>query len=134
MCGKRVCQSAGNSFGDLGDLVHVVGDRQRQHVGLQSVDHGPGLRAGPAVRLFDRDFLASLLLPMLGKFVVELDIQLAGRVVRNVEQRDAAFGSSAEYDVAVLVESPPAASLGAATFGCEQPATTNDTSNRNVLA
>jgi hypothetical protein len=47
--------------------VDVGGERQRHHVGLQAVDHGARLGAGPAVRLLDDDVVAGLGLPVLGE-------------------------------------------------------------------
>ncbi len=52
--GSRFCQSAGSSFALLGDRVDVVGQRQRDDVGLQAVDHRARLLARAAVRLLDR--------------------------------------------------------------------------------
>ena len=51
------CQSAGIKLGQLGDLVDVVRQGERDDVGLQAVDHRAGLRAGAAVRLLDRHLL-----------------------------------------------------------------------------
>ena len=40
LCGRRFCQSAGSSFAVVGDRVDVVGERQRDDVGVEAVDHG----------------------------------------------------------------------------------------------
>jgi hypothetical protein len=69
----------------LGDLVDVVGERQRHHVGLEAIDHRPRLLAGAAVRLLDGDVLAGLLLPVLGERLVDLAVQLPGRIVGDVQ-------------------------------------------------
>ncbi|MNP60847.1 hypothetical protein D3C76_1559690 [compost metagenome] len=44
--------------------VNVVSERQRDHVGLQSVDDRPALLARSAVRLLDRDLLSFFFLPI----------------------------------------------------------------------
>ena len=72
--------------GLLGDLVDVVGQRQRHHVGLQAVDDRAGLLARAAVRLPDGDVLARLRLPVLGELLVEVLVELARRIVGDVEQ------------------------------------------------
>ena len=46
-----------------------------------------GLLARAAVRLLDRDVLAGLRLPVLGEGGVEVLVELARRVVGDVEQR-----------------------------------------------
>ena len=60
LCGSRFCQSAGSSFADVGDGVDVGGERQRDDVGVEAVDHRARLLARAAVRLLDRDLLAGL--------------------------------------------------------------------------
>ena len=72
----------------LGDLIDVVGEPQGDDVGLQAVDHGTRLLARAAVRLLDGHLLAGLRQPALGEGFVDRLVQLAGRVVRDVEQRD----------------------------------------------
>jgi hypothetical protein len=61
-------------------------------VGLEAVDHRPRLLAGAAVRLLDGQVLAGLLLPVLRECRVELLIQLARGIVRDVE--DGGVGQS----------------------------------------
>ena len=68
------------------DRVDVVRQREGDHVGRQSVDHRAGLFAGAAMRLADRQILAGLLLPVLFEGLVVVVVELAGRVVRDVEQ------------------------------------------------
>ncbi len=70
-----------------GDGVDIIGQRQRDDVGLQAVDDRARLRAGAAVRLLDLDALAGFLLIGGSERLVEIDIEFAGRVVRHVEQR-----------------------------------------------
>ena len=67
--------------------IGVARQRQRGYVGVQPVDDGAGLLARAAVALLDGHVLAGLGLPVLGKRLVELHIQLARRVVRHIEQR-----------------------------------------------
>ena len=56
------------------------------HVGLDAVDHRPRLLAGAAVRGLDGDVVALGFLPVLGEGSVEIPVQLAGRVIGNIEQ------------------------------------------------
>ena len=68
------------------DGVDVVGQPQRHHVGVEAVDHRAGLLAGAAVRLADVHRLAGLLLPLLPERRVDVLVELARRIVRDVEQ------------------------------------------------
>ena len=68
------------------DRVDVGGERERDDVGRQSVDHGTGLLARAAVRGADHHGLARLLLPGAGELPGQVPVQLAGRVVGDVEQ------------------------------------------------
>ena len=72
----------------LGDGVDVVGQGQRHHVGVETVDDRARLLARAAVRLIDLHLVASLGLPILGEGRVEVVVQLARRVVGDVEQID----------------------------------------------
>ena len=72
----------------LGDGVDVVGEGQGHHVGLQAVDHGPGLLARSAVGLLDAQRLTGLLLPVPGEGGVELLVELPGRIVGDVQKGD----------------------------------------------
>jgi len=72
--------------GLLGDGVDVVGQRQRDDIGFESVDYRTCLLAGAAVRLLDGDVFAGLALPVLGELGVEFLIELARRIVGHVEQ------------------------------------------------
>ncbi|MGY4600986.1 hypothetical protein ACVWXL_008732 [Bradyrhizobium sp. GM22.5] len=77
------------------DGVDVVGERKRHHVGLQSVDHGARLRTAAPMRLLDLDALAGFLLIGTRERLVELDIELARRIVRDVQQSDVSGKSRA---------------------------------------
>ena len=70
------------------ERVDVARQRERDHVGLQAVDHGARLLARAAARLSHRDLLARLRFPVLGEGLVVLVVQFARRVVGHVEQRD----------------------------------------------
>ncbi len=59
LSGSRFCQSLATSAA-FGDRIDVVGQRQRDDVGLQAVDHRARLLAGAAVRLLDGDVVAGL--------------------------------------------------------------------------
>jgi hypothetical protein len=70
------------------DSIDVVGQRQRDDVGLQAVDDRTRLLAGAAVRLLDGDVVAGLGLPLAREGLVEVLVQLARRVVGHVQQGD----------------------------------------------
>ena len=72
--------------------VGVTGQSQRGYIGVQAVDDGAGLLARAAVRLLDTHVLPGFAFPVLGKGLVEFGIQLAGRVIRDVEQGDRGRG------------------------------------------
>ncbi len=74
----------------LGERVDVVGEGERHHVGFEPVDHRAGLFARAAVRLVDGDEFVVLLLPLRRECGVHFLVQLAGRVVRNIEQSELA--------------------------------------------
>ncbi|MNK73376.1 hypothetical protein D3C87_928710 [compost metagenome] len=76
-----------------GQGVDVAAQRQRGHVGIDAVDDRTGLLARAAVRLLDAHVLAGLGLPVLGEGLVVVHVQLAGRVVRHVQQRHGALGT-----------------------------------------
>ena len=76
----------------LASCVDVAGERQRHDVGLEAVDDRARLLAGAAVRLLDGDVLAGLRLPVLGEGRVEVLIELARRIVGDVEQRRVGVG------------------------------------------
>ena len=60
--------------------------RERHDVGLEAVDHGAGLLAGAAMGLLDGDGLAGLGLPILDEGLVDGLVELAGRIVGDVEK------------------------------------------------
>ena len=76
--------------------VHVTGQGQGDHVGLQPVNHRTRLLARAAVRLFDAHVLPGFGLPVLDESSVELGIELTRRVVRHIEQRQRRLGGSAQ--------------------------------------
>ena len=71
----------------MGHFVDVAGQRQRHDVGLQPVDHRAGLLARAAMRLLEADRFAGFLLPVRGEGGVVVAVELAGRVVGDVEDR-----------------------------------------------
>ena len=85
MFGSRVCQSALIFFEFFDDRVDVTGKRQRHDIGVEPVDHRSGLLARTAMRLLDGHSLAGLGLPLGGEGGVELLVELAGRVIGDVE-------------------------------------------------
>src|SRR5690606_26082578 len=68
------------------DGVDVALEREGHDVGAKPVDHRLGLLARATMALLQRNRLARRFLPVLGEGLVEGDIELAGRVVRHVEQ------------------------------------------------
>src|SRR5258708_1035563 len=68
----------------FGDLINVIGDCERDDVGFESVDHSASLSARPGVRRRDVDNLPLLFQPMSSELLVELGVQLASRIVRDV--------------------------------------------------
>jgi hypothetical protein len=78
-----------------GQGVDIGGERQRHDIGLQSFQHGAGLRAGAAMRHVHRDGVARLAAPRGGEGRIDVAIELAGRVVGHVEQRDIGCGGAA---------------------------------------
>src|SRR5439155_7414424 len=69
------------------DGVDVVGQGQRDDVGLEAVDDRSGLLARAAMRLVDGDRLARLLLVARDERGVDRLVQLARRVVGDIQQR-----------------------------------------------
>ena len=78
----------GNQLAGRHQRVDVVGERQRDDVGLEAVDDRARLASRAAVRLVDGDVLPGLGLPLLGEGGVDRLIQLAGRIVGDVQERD----------------------------------------------
>ncbi len=76
----------------VGDGVDVVGQRERDHVRLQTIDHRARLGPGAAVALLDVQVLAGAVLPELDVGGVYRLVELAGRVVADVEQGDRLAG------------------------------------------
>jgi len=56
------------------DRVDIVGQRQRDDVGVDTIDDAARLCAGATVGQFDRDLFAGLLLPVLGETGVVVSI------------------------------------------------------------
>ena len=69
-----------------GDLVDVALQRQRHDVGIEPVDHRLRLLARAAMALVDGDVVAGLALPVRSKDLIVVFIQLARRVVADIEQ------------------------------------------------
>jgi hypothetical protein len=72
----------------LGDGVDVVGQGQRHHVGVEPIDDGTRLLPRSAVGLIDLHLVAGLAFPILGEGRIEVMVQLARRIVGDVEQID----------------------------------------------
>ena len=84
----------------VGDRVDVVGEGEGDDVGLEPVDDRAGLLARAAVRLLDGHGLSGLRLPLRGEGGVHLLVELARRVVGDVEEllRGRAGGEDEEGD------------------------------------
>ena len=87
MLGSLVRQSGLIFLRVLDDGVDVAFERQRHDVGVEPVDDGAGLLAGAAMRLLDGHGLAGVGLPLGGESGVEILVELAGRVIGDVEER-----------------------------------------------
>jgi hypothetical protein len=74
------------------DRVHVGSQRQGHDIGLEAVDHRACLFARTAMRLLDHDGVAGLRLPVFGEGFVVFLVELAGGVVRHVQQLDIGCG------------------------------------------
>ena len=70
------------------DLVDVVSKCKSYHVCAQSVDQGPGLLAGAAVRLLDDNLVTGLSFPLTDERGVEVLLELACRIAGDIEQFD----------------------------------------------
>jgi hypothetical protein len=75
-------------MGLLGDDVDVIGEGEGDHIGLQTVDHRPGLFSGAAMGLPDGDGIPGTLLPMLCEGLVEVLVELPGGVIGDIEELD----------------------------------------------
>ncbi len=85
---QAVLPVSGNQLRLVMQRVNVIGQRQRDDIGLQAINHRTRLLAGAAVGLLDADGVAGLGLPLFGEGRVEILVQLARRIVRDIEQRD----------------------------------------------
>ena len=85
LLGSRFCPPRRDEAA-VGNLVDVVGERERDDVGGKPVDHRARLLARSAVRLLDLDRLAGRLGELARERRVDVGVELAGRIVRDVEQ------------------------------------------------
>mmetsp|Transcript_38549 Transcript_38549/g.63491 ORF Transcript_38549/g.63491 Transcript_38549/m.63491 type:complete len:347 (-) Transcript_38549:206-1246(-) len=100
---RQLFLPVGTEQAAVGQRVDVIGQGQGDDIGLQAVDDRARLLARAAVRGLDAQRLAGLGLPVLREGLVEILVELAGRVVGDVEQRglgqggkDGASGCKAE--------------------------------------
>ncbi len=92
---------SGNSFCQLASIILPLrtmalmsaASASVTHVRLVAVDHGTCLAARAAVRRLEIDLLPRLGFPVPGERSVVLLIELARRVVRDVEERDGVRGA-----------------------------------------
>ena len=89
LSGRRLCQFSGSSLPRVAICIHITGQSQRHDIGRQSFDHRAGLFARAAVRLVDPHVLAGLRLPVARELGVVVDVQLAGRIVGDIQDGDA---------------------------------------------
>jgi hypothetical protein len=68
------------------NVVDVPGEGERDDVGVEPVDHGARLAARAAVRHLHRNLLARVGLPLRDEPLVELAVELARGVIRDVQQ------------------------------------------------
>ncbi len=86
--GEPLLPIGGEQTAPRSDGVHVIRQRQRDDVRWQPVDDRSGLFAGAAVGLLYGDGVAGLFLPMPGEGSIEIGVQLARRIVGDVEEPD----------------------------------------------
>jgi len=77
------------------DRVDVIAERERHDVGLYAVDYRAGLLSAAAVRLLDDDLLSRLVLPVARELLVVGAVELARRVVGDVQELDRSRESDA---------------------------------------
>src|SRR5579862_7247808 len=70
------------------DGVDVSRQAQSDHVGLLSIDNGTGLLPRSSMGAMDDDILLGFLLPVVGEGRVDGLVQLASRVIGDVQQRE----------------------------------------------
>ncbi len=68
----------------FGNSVDIVGQRQRDHIRFNTVNHRGRLFARATMRLADHHVVAGLLLPVCAKRFVVLFVQLARWIIRYV--------------------------------------------------
>ncbi len=83
-----VCQLAGIRAALRRERIDVVSQGQGHHIGLEPFDHRPRLLARSAVALVDDHRIAGLGLPVCGKRLVVVLVQLASGIVGHVQQLD----------------------------------------------
>ncbi len=76
----------------LRDGVDVAAEGKGDHVRLEAVDDRTGLAARAAVRGADRHLLAGLFPPMTGEGIVDDAVELARRIIGDVDERDRGLG------------------------------------------
>ncbi len=86
MVGEFIAPVLGNLAGVFHDGVDVALKGQGHDVGFKAVDDRAGLLAGPAMRLLDGDRLARVRLPLGGKGLIVILVELPGGVIRDIEQ------------------------------------------------
>ena len=96
--GQALLPVGGDQLALLVEGVHVVGEGQGDDVGLEAVDHRAGLLAGAAVGLLDGDHLVVAVLPVFGEGGVVVLVELAGRVIGDVEQGHVGKGLAGEAE------------------------------------
>ena len=70
----------------LGNLIHVIGQGQRDHICLEPIAHRPGLLARTAMRLGEGHVFAGFFFPFLLELRIELREELTGRVIGDIEE------------------------------------------------
>jgi hypothetical protein len=78
----------GDEFRLLGNGVNVVGECQGHDIRFQAIHPRLGLLGGATMRLLNGDHLAVFFLPVLGEGGVEVLIQLACRIIGNIQERE----------------------------------------------
>ena len=123
--GRRLLPVGGDQPAVFGDRVDVPGEGERHDVGLEAVDHGAGLFPRAAVGLPDDHVHAGPGPPVSRESSVVLLVELARRVVRDVEQRGRSGqrGGEGEYQKRKLRHAMTLAVVVTPVLPCSLPFT-----------
>jgi hypothetical protein len=81
LLGSRDCQFFGQQLRLIRDHIDVVGEAERDHIGLEAIDDRTRLRARSTIALADGYGFAGGLLPMFCEDIVKLVVEFASRII-----------------------------------------------------